>query len=413
MKITMRLSCRSTAAITATAIALGIASDSVSAQSRDSAGVRIVESQRPLGPPGAARRLSAAPTVVIGNQTGETYELSRVAGAARLTDGTIVVADGATMQLRYFDAQGRFLRAVGRPGQGPGEFQKLEVMTRLAGDTLLAGVRFRGSRSIFTGPGTFVRVLSPLAPGAEIAPGIPVLLGAFDDQATVIGAVPGGPPDARSLERGFRSFPLYIVSRSGTTVRPLGEFPDMTVANASGPSMVRLAPHAAYASSGREFFYGFGREYSIHVYSPDGALKRIIRRQWTPPKIASAEIDRYADAWSRRWITSAGAAAEQERREFRASPFSEILPAFAQFVADRSGNLWVREAKVADAGADGSYTTQPLVASTWNVFDTQGRWTMNVTMPARFSPTEIGADYVLGIARDADGVETVVMYRLE
>jgi hypothetical protein len=73
----------------------------------------------------------------------------------------------------------------------------------------------------------------------------------------------------------------------------------------------------------------------------------------------------------------------------------------------------VREAKVADAGADGQYTSPPLVTSTWNVFDAEGRWTMNVTMPARFSPMEIGSDYVLGIARDTDGVETVVMYRLE
>jgi hypothetical protein len=68
---------------------------------------------------------------------------------------------------------------------------------------------------------------------------------------------------------------------------------------------------------------------------------------------------------------------------------------------------------IADAAADGSFGYQPLVPSIWNVFDRQGRWTGDVTMPARFLPTEIGADYVLGIARDADNVETVVMYRVE
>jgi hypothetical protein len=341
------------------------------------------------------------------------YELSDVGGAVRLTDGTIVVADGATRQLRYFDGRAQFLRAVGRAGQGPGEFQTLDMLTRLAGDTLVAGGETR-FRSFFTGPGIFVRALNPPAASAQIVPGLSGLLGTFDSQAIVLASVPRGPPPAQAMASGVFAVPVYIVSRDGTTARSLGELPFWSVTTSKdGPTQLRLAPHAVYAANGGEFFIGFGTEYTIRVYSPDGALKRIIRRQWIPPKITSAEIDRYADAWSRRWITSTGAAAERERREFRASPFSEILPAFAQLIADRSGNLWVREAKVADAGADGSYTTPPLVASTWNVFDTQGRWTMNVTMPPRFAPTEIGADYVLGIARDGDGVETVVMYRLE
>jgi len=35
-----------------------------------------------------------------------------------------------------------------------------------------------------------------------------------------------------------------------------------------------------------------------------------------------------------------------------------------------------------------------------------------IPMPARFLPKDIGADYVLGVARDAEGLETVVLYRL-
>jgi hypothetical protein len=47
------------------------------------------------------------------------------------------------------------------------------------------------------------------------------------------------------------------------------------------------------------------------------------------------------------------------------------------------------------------------------VFDAGGRWLCDVTMPAHFTPMEIGADYVLGVASDADGVETVVRYGLD
>ena len=36
-----------------------------------------------------------------------------------------------------------------------------------------------------------------------------------------------------------------------------------------------------------------------------------------------------------------------------------------------------------------------------------------MTTPARFRVSEIGADYLLGVASNADGVQTVVMYPLE
>ena len=58
------------------------------------------------------------------------------------------------------------------------------------------------------------------------------------------------------------------------------------------------------------------------------------------------------------------------------------------------------------------FNTTPLVPSVWSVFDNTGRWLGDVTMPARFMPHDIGRDYILGVARDSDGVETIVEYRL-
>jgi hypothetical protein len=47
------------------------------------------------------------------------------------------------------------------------------------------------------------------------------------------------------------------------------------------------------------------------------------------------------------------------------------------------------------------------------VFDATGRWLGDMSMPPRFVPLEVGADYVLGRSRDADNVPRAVMYRLE
>lgn len=80
-------------------------------------------------------RLSPAPALTIGGDGAPSTEFSRIAAAVRLTKGEIVVADGATQQLRLFDSQGRFLRSFGRRGAGPGEFRSLNWMGR-SGDTL-------------------------------------------------------------------------------------------------------------------------------------------------------------------------------------------------------------------------------------------------------------------------------------
>jgi hypothetical protein len=93
---------------------------------RDSAGVRIVENARPVWAPAEALRLSLSPALVIGTRPEPSYELSRVAGAARLSDGRIVIADGGSLQLRFFDSQGVFSNAVGGPGEGPGEFRRID-----------------------------------------------------------------------------------------------------------------------------------------------------------------------------------------------------------------------------------------------------------------------------------------------
>ena len=376
------------------------------AQVRDSAGIRIIENPAPLG---VVRTLSATPALVIGTGDGEAHQLSRVAGAGRLSDGRIVVADGGSSQLRFFDSTGRHLKSVGRSGAGPGEFQRLEVFARLKGDTLLAGGVTRG-HSFFAPDGTFLRVARTVASGPP-GPGPRVFMSALDDQSLLMTAIPmpGTPP--AGAEQWAESVNMFIVSRDGA-VRPIGALPYMMFARGENqPRPPWFGAVLAFATNGQEIFTGFPTEYSIRVLSPDGAVKRIIRRRWSPVKVTRADIDSYVEEWSRRWIKETGAEGERRKRELRASPFADVVPAFSEFIVDDGGNLWVREPHLADAPASGALNAMPLVPSTWSVFDTDGRWSGDVTMPRRFKPTQIGASYILGIARDDDGVETVVTYR--
>src|SRR5687768_145368 len=101
--------------------------DSTTRQSvvRDSASVTIVENAAPVWTDSAhAWRVETEPVVTIGVVEGAPeYQLFRVRHALRLDDGSILVADGGSRELRFYDSTGRHIRSIGRDGEGPGEFR--------------------------------------------------------------------------------------------------------------------------------------------------------------------------------------------------------------------------------------------------------------------------------------------------
>jgi hypothetical protein len=104
---------------------------------RDSAGVVIVESHSPAWSESAGWTVEDDPALDIGGVGGEAeYQFSRIAGALRMPDGRIVVADGGSQELRFFDAEGGFLRSVGGRGGAPGEYQEIVSLGQGPGDSI-------------------------------------------------------------------------------------------------------------------------------------------------------------------------------------------------------------------------------------------------------------------------------------
>jgi hypothetical protein len=380
---------------------------------RDSAGIRIIDNAKPAWSPGREWRLSEQPILAIGGGAGADGALGRIAGVTRLSDGRVVVADQSTLQLKFYDASGRHLKSVGGKGQGPGQFRDFNTITRLAGDSI--AVETRDIASIFAPSGTFVRNVQfgPFSPGALQTPFVSAL-GRFDNGTAVVADFPQGQRGPAGPRQWVDSASLFLVDRAGTVARPLGKAPIVVfVAGTTHPSPLDFGPQAAYASSGLAFHWGFPDQYAIRVYDADWKLERIIRRAWTPRPLTGTEIDVYVDGWMQMWSKQTGAEREAERKEMREQTYPEFLPAYSAILATAPGEIWVREPDL--TGAPGCWCLAGLstVPSKWSVFDAGGRWLGDVAMPPRFIPLEIGADYVLGRARDADDVPHAVMYRLK
>lgn len=87
----------------------------------DSAGVRIVEYSAPSL---RVADRSLTEVVRIGTADGPVETLfSSIAGGKILSDGVLVVVDASSREVRRFAADGTFLGAHGREGQGPGEYE--------------------------------------------------------------------------------------------------------------------------------------------------------------------------------------------------------------------------------------------------------------------------------------------------
>lgn len=389
---------------------------------RDSAGVRIVENTAPALPPERGWRVEPRPLLVIGcgkddltqcTRTDSLYDFTLVMGVARLSDGRIAVAVQGSDQLRFFDSTGKFLASVGRDGDGPGEFRQILGMAQTRGDTL--AVTDLGEVEYFTGEGTHVRRGASRALGEDRF----VWPGAFFDDGSYVGAdfnEQKVPPAGRAVQE----FPVMIVSADGRESRRIGTMP-MSEQIFDGRSPwgrpVVFGPVAGMAAWQDQFYQAFGSRYEISLYDRNGGLVRVLRRASEPRPVTEADREAYRTHTVRAALSDPYHPTTREavERRVREAVFAETFPAFHTLLVDRTGHLWVKSYDHRDALINpGPSSTQTIdVPTTWDVFDAGGLWLSTVELPARFTPLEIGDDYVAGLARDEDDVEHVRLYRLQ
>ncbi|HEX6912158.1 MAG TPA: hypothetical protein VF142_17275, partial [Longimicrobium sp.] len=164
----------------------------------------------------------------------------------------------------------------------------------------------------------------------------------------------------------------------------------------------------SYLATGADQAYvGESDAFRVDVTDTAGTVRMRIRRRGRLREVSRADLGVARAAAEARRRERAAEVARVSGGAARAPEFGEVparstLPAFDQLVADAAGNLWVRD-----------YRVDPDAPSRWSVFDPGGRWLGQVEMPAGVTVLQIGADWVLGRARDELEVESVRLYRLQ
>jgi len=359
----------------------------------DSAGIQIVESAAPAWRDAVGWTILPEPDVQIGVVEGDLpYEFQRVAGAIRLANGSIVIADGGTNEVRIFDAGGRHVRSVGRTGQGPGEYEYIRGLMSCGGDAIYA-FDLNWQLKVYDTAGALQREHTMLQPGVSRSP---YALSCSSSGNFVM----SGWGDMMA-QPGFyqATSPVYVLDGSGGVLSELGEFiSSERIASERGSRPHPFGRAVSFAMNDDEVYVGTGEAMQLLVYGLDGELRRIVRGPSPDLAIRSEHVAAYRESVMRNVREAQRAATERELRDM---PMPERFPAFTETRMARDGHVWLRRF-VPPGGA----------GAPWSVFAADGAYLGDVEMPEGLRVTEIGGDYVLGVHRDDMDVERVRLYRI-
>jgi len=371
---------------------------------RDSAGVRLVHSTRPVWTEQDAWRLDPLPNPVIGTSEGpEEYELSWIWDATRLASGGIVVGVAGAHELRWYDSAGVFIRRAGRKGSGPGEFGDVADLRMWSLPQGQVAVRDVGASrvNVFDTAGAFVRtiLLQPPATASR-----PTLIGTFADGGLLALAwegegvvVPGKitRTAVRYLRYGGDGTPTNEIGRADNAPRYTHSVDRVT----HFPYLPLTTEPVAVADSASVLVLRNG-DPVVERYDASGRL--IARYAWQPERqpVTPEFYRRYADT---HLATTSDPVQKRLYEAFYALdlPLPDTAPSSTELHVDDTRHIWVERFRFPGA-----------VERTWDILDPEGRWLGVVKFPGRFWFHRAGRDYLLGTSMDSLDVERVELHRL-
>ncbi|MDE2876785.1 MAG: hypothetical protein OXU69_12335 [Gemmatimonadota bacterium] len=353
--------------------------------------------------------LSEEPSVVIGGgDEREGYLLHHVVGAVRLGDGRIVIANLSSLELKYYDPEGRHLFDAGGRGDGPGEFRSFDQLVRLPGDSILV-LSWHSGLTRFGRDGQYASSsLAALPPRGRCwyTEGQDYLLSDGSillRYASTAGATPAGQP---CLDPHAGRPPAVI----GRYVPATGDLDTIAVVpgveRTEDPteSMHAYPRHPVVAVAHDRIHVGETGSGTILSMTFRGDTVAALPVPFEPAVVPRDAKERQSDGGS--------------LFEGVTSIYPDFYPRYARLVAAPGDRLWVMaypplKQPVISMELDDPVSSRRLdEGAWWKVIGPNGLPIAELRTPPRFFLLEVGDDHVLGISMDGFLRESVEVYRL-
>jgi hypothetical protein len=348
------------------------------------------------------------------------YALEQVTAGLIRADGTFVVADQGARQVRFYSAVGNLMAAVGRDGDGPGEFRSIQSMGLLR-DGSVAVWDFASTRLTILGPdgevGPTIRIRDP-----ELTSLYATFVGVFPDTSVVMRAdvhayaLRDEPAGLRRDSVRLRVYGPDGVARSPVLKVPGPERLLYRVDRSWGTEELLFSREVTSAATSSELLVASGDSLVIRRYGPSGSPRPAWMAPYEPVQPTAEDIAaerekrrtaarRTAEARassSLPFATSTETQLRQELERVEALDAYPSFPAFRALVVADGQTVWVEDA----AWGKGA-------VSHWHQLDSDLSAVTMFELPAAQGLLAIGAGRVLVLERGEFEVESVVLYRLE
>ena len=341
-----------------------------------------------------------SPVVTIGADPADTVaQFGQIWDFTADESGRIYVLDRQAESVLVFGQDGRFIRRVGRAGQGPGE---LQFPTGLAWDPqgrLWVANAGNARFEVYDSAGVHVSSHPRRAVGFGYPWGGAFLRsGGLAEPSTV----------RRPGESGSRRVVLvqHDPASPGTAIDtvslPPFERATWTVQRDRGRLVtgIPFTPELRWQidPAGR-LWVAANDQYRLHQVEWNGDTTRVVGRSVQPLAVQQSEVDAQLALFER--------TLPEFRTRVDLGLIPEHKPAFDVFFFDDAGYLWVAGTRLGDV-YPGGFT------NTFDIFDLEGRLLGSVgaevsTVP----PPKVVGDFLIGVSRDAFETQRLVVYRIE
>lgn len=348
-----------------------------------------------------------APREVVGELSIGSFDgpeettFGRIAAIAVDSAGGVYVFDSQEPAIRYFDRHGRFVRQVGRNGEGPGEYR----------DAILGmAIRSDGRLQIHDARNGRVTLYKQD--------------GSYSDQWIV-------------ASRLFTSQAMFLDRQDHTYLKILQERPqrgenwkigllhydaagqiadtisDPWVPDPPGASAGPLSPSKVWTfGSDGSMIVGVNDSYRFEIRRPDGRVVRI-EREMTPIEVSKAEYDAYEERRAYMIRT--------QRRFMTAIPSEtrRVKPVYRGLYASPSGRIWVHlygsvePTLEHEPAAEGEPPEWPFIEDkVFDVFERDGTYLGQVHVPHNINIEVFDDEVVWGVRTGEMSEQYVVRLRL-
>lgn len=333
-------------------------------------GIPVVKN--PPDPVFGVRPLELAEDLTLGNDSDKNLFFYKIRAVKSDRDGNILVLDSGNFRIQVFDKNGRFIRTMGRQGQGPAEFQ-LPVKMELNDTTGRFFVHdvMTQSLAIFDKAGVFQRFTH--------IPSCRDFVALNDDS---ILAVVGTSNDTDLTAQHLLCLlaPDGKIKETFTSARY-----NLFMKHSGGGTSSISTGHelSLYLSriDDQTFVYGYSKDYALTIIDQTGRTVRRFGREAPKPAFTAEELQSY-----------------------KRIPVPEQKPYFYALLADSEGRIYVRRVLIEGIRGRGPVDV--------DVFSKDGYYLFNTTLPPNTGQIRDGMIYCYTL-NEGSGEERVKRLKIK